>query len=84
MKDHSIFELIWKRNDDYNALISLSESSFSETITSDFSFSVGIGEEEGELIDIDGQCGGYNIGYCLCSGYLIGKEIIKWRKDLFY
>ena len=31
----------------------------------------------GELIDIDGQCGGYNIGYCLCSGYLIGKEIIK-------
>lgn len=29
----------------------------------------------GELIDIDGDCGGYNIGFALCSGYLIGKEI---------
>lgn len=29
----------------------------------------------GELLDIDGDCGGYNIGYCMCSGYLIGQKI---------
>lgn len=29
----------------------------------------------GELLDIDGMCGGYNIGYALCAGYLIGISI---------
>lgn len=29
----------------------------------------------GEFIDIDADCGGYNIGYCMCAGYLIGKEL---------
>lgn len=29
----------------------------------------------GEMIDIDGECGGYNIGYCLLAGYSIGKVI---------
>lgn len=29
----------------------------------------------GEFIDVDGDCGGYNIGFALCSGYMIGKEI---------
>ena len=29
----------------------------------------------GEFLDIDGDCGGYNIGYAMCSGYLIGKFI---------
>ncbi len=29
----------------------------------------------GEFIDVDGECGGYNIGFALCSGYMIGKEI---------
>ena len=29
----------------------------------------------GEFIDIDGDCGGYNIGFALTSGYHIGKVI---------
>ena len=29
----------------------------------------------GEFIDLDGVCGGYNIGLAMCSGYLIGKSI---------
>ncbi len=29
----------------------------------------------GEFIDVDGECGGYNIGFALCSGYMIGKEM---------
>lgn len=29
----------------------------------------------GEMIDIDGLSGGYNIGLCLCEGWAVGKEI---------
>ena len=29
----------------------------------------------GEFLDVDGDCGGYNIGFALSSGYQIGKEI---------
>ena len=29
----------------------------------------------GEFIDVDGECGGYNIAFALCSGYYIGKNI---------
>lgn len=29
----------------------------------------------GEFIDIDGVCGGYNIGFALCAGFCIGKNI---------
>jgi predicted Rossmann fold flavoprotein len=29
----------------------------------------------GEEIDVDGECGGYNIAFAMCSGYYIGKNI---------
>lgn len=29
----------------------------------------------GEMIDVDGVSGGYNIGLCLCEGWAVGKEI---------
>ena len=29
----------------------------------------------GEMIDIDGECGGYNMQWALASGYLVGKKI---------
>ncbi|MBR6515773.1 MAG: aminoacetone oxidase family FAD-binding enzyme [Bacilli bacterium] len=29
----------------------------------------------GEMIDIDGECGGYNLQWALASGYLVGCEI---------
>ena len=31
----------------------------------------------GEILDIDGLCGGYNIAFAFASGYFIGKQIIK-------
>ena len=29
----------------------------------------------GEIIDVDGECGGYNMQWALASGYLVGKKI---------
>ncbi|MGN0435319.1 MAG: NAD(P)/FAD-dependent oxidoreductase, partial [Wujia sp.] len=29
----------------------------------------------GEMLDIDGQCGGYNITFALCSGIRAGRAI---------
>ena len=29
----------------------------------------------GEMIDIDGECGGYNLQWALASGYVVGSEI---------
>ena len=29
----------------------------------------------GEVLDIDGACGGYNLQYCFSSGYLCGNSI---------
>lgn len=31
----------------------------------------------GEMLDIDGLCGGYNIAFCFASGYFVGKEVLK-------
>ncbi len=31
----------------------------------------------GEILDIDGVCGGYNIAFCFASGYIVGKQITK-------
>ena len=29
----------------------------------------------GELLDVDGECGGFNLGFAWISGYLAGKNI---------
>ena len=29
----------------------------------------------GEMIDVDGKCGGYNIYFALASGYYVGSKI---------
>ena len=29
----------------------------------------------GEMIDVDGKCGGYNIYFALASGYFVGSKI---------
>ena len=34
----------------------------------------------GELIDVDGICGGYNLHWAFTSGYLAGKSIADKRK----
>lgn len=31
----------------------------------------------GEILDIDGVCGGYNIAFCFASGYIVAKELLK-------
>ena len=31
----------------------------------------------GEILDVDGKCGGYNLQWAWCSGYLAGKSISK-------
>ena len=31
----------------------------------------------GEILDVDGDCGGYNLYYCMVSGFTAGKEIAK-------
>ena len=31
----------------------------------------------GELLDIDGECGGYNLQWAWTSGYVAGSDIIK-------
>ena len=31
----------------------------------------------GELLDVDGRCGGYNLQWAWCSGYLAGKNAAK-------
>ena len=31
----------------------------------------------GEMIDIDGECGGYNMQWALASGYLVGSKIAE-------
>ena len=28
----------------------------------------------GELLDVDGECGGFNLGFAWISGYLAGKS----------
>ena len=35
----------------------------------------------GEILDIDGDCGGYNLMWAFCSGILCGKNAIK--KDIY-
>lgn len=35
----------------------------------------------GEVIDVDGECGGYNMHWALCSGYAVAKSVeSKWSK----
>ena len=29
----------------------------------------------GELLDVDGECGGFNLGFAWISGYIAGKNI---------
>ena len=29
----------------------------------------------GELLDVDGECGGFNLGFAWISGYLAGKSV---------
>ena len=29
---------------------------------------------EGELLDVDGECGGYNLGFAWISGLIAGKS----------
>ena len=29
----------------------------------------------GELLDVDGECGGFNLGFAWISGYLAGKSL---------
>ena len=31
----------------------------------------------GELLDVDGECGGFNLGFAWISGYLAGRSIGK-------
>ncbi len=31
----------------------------------------------GELLDVDGRCGGYNLHWAWCSGYIAGREAAK-------
>lgn len=35
----------------------------------------------GEIIDIDGMCGGYNLHFAFASGFFVGKEIIEKLKE---
>ena len=30
----------------------------------------------GELLDVDGKCGGFNIAFALMSGYLAGRSVV--------
>lgn len=34
----------------------------------------------GEVLNIDGPCGGYNLQFCFSSGYLCGKSIVKEKE----
>ncbi len=36
----------------------------------------------GELLDIDGDSGGYNIAFCFASGYQVGKSVIDKLKKI--
>ena len=49
----------------------------------------------GELVDVDGICGGYNLQWAWTSGYLAGKSAAEsihtkthrtgmWQKEVFY
>ena len=31
----------------------------------------------GEVLDVDGDCGGYNLGFSFMSGIIVGKEVRK-------
>ena len=31
----------------------------------------------GELLDVDGECGGFNLGFAWISGYLAGREAAR-------
>jgi predicted flavoprotein YhiN len=31
----------------------------------------------GEMMDVDGECGGYNLQWAFASGYLVGKQIAE-------
>ena len=33
----------------------------------------------GELVDVDAECGGYNLQWAWCSGYIVGKALSKSR-----
>jgi predicted flavoprotein YhiN len=35
----------------------------------------------GELLDIDGECGGYNLQWAWTSGYIAGVDIVKKVKE---
>jgi len=35
----------------------------------------------GEVIDVDGQCGGYNLHWAWASGYTCANAIINKTKD---
>lgn len=35
----------------------------------------------GEMLDVDGECGGYNLQWAFASGYLVGKKVAESIKD---
>jgi len=35
----------------------------------------------GEVLDIDGDCGGYNLQWAWASGYLAGKHAAQQKKS---
>ena len=36
----------------------------------------------GELLDVDGDCGGYNLHFAFASGYHVAKTIINGKEGL--
>ncbi len=37
----------------------------------------------GEILDVDGKCGGYNLQWAWCSGHLAGRAAAgKWKKEI--
>lgn len=35
----------------------------------------------GEILDVDGRCGGYNLQWAWCSGYIAGKDAAKGNRN---
>lgn len=35
----------------------------------------------GEMLDVDGECGGYNMQWAFASGYLVGKKVVESIKN---
>ena len=42
-----------------------------------------VSEETGEVADVDGTCGGYNLQWAFSSGTVAGRAIVKRNQELF-